>query len=110
MARIVVGLAAGVLLLVAAGCGEDAQQQRAREALQAHLRTLPGDGGYRVESAHCASSPRVGYVNVVTISRFVCAAQNVSGGCDWFRVTLRRQEAARIVLLRRDAGCVLPVG
>ena len=101
---LVVGVATALLL---AGC-EDAQQRSAREALQAYLRSLPDDGGYRVDATQCTSSPRIGYVNVVANYRFLCAGHRKDGLCDRFRVTLRNHRSAIVVLVLRDAGCVLP--
>ncbi len=105
-------LAAGSLvvacLLALTGC-EDTQQRSARRSLQAHLRTLPHDSGYRVDSARCTSSGRVGFVNVVATSRFVCLVQRPDGTCDRFQVLLRRRGPAAVVLARRDVGCVLPL-
>jgi hypothetical protein len=104
---LVVGVAAAALLLT--GC-EDAQQRNARQELQAYLRSLPNDGGYRVDATQCMSSPRLGYVNVVPIAQFVCAGHRTDGLCDEFTVTLRKHGAARVVLRQGDSGCVLPQG
>ena len=109
MRRIAAGLALASLVLLLAGC-EDSQQRSARESLQAYLRTLPDDGGYRVGASRCTPSGRVAFVNVVATSLFICVAHRADGVCDRFDVRLRRHGPAVIVLARRDAGCVLTLG
>jgi hypothetical protein len=106
-------LAAVLLLvlsgLVLAGC-EDAQQSDARNVLQAYLRRLPDDGGYRVDDVHCTHAARV-ILDPVHTTRFYCSARRAQGGdCDLFRVDARKTGQAVIALVRRGAGCVLPVG
>lgn len=109
MRRIAALLLAVVFALVLAGCN-DVQQNSARKSLETYLRALPDDGGYDVGSARCTSSARSGFVNVIPTSLFVCQAHRRNGVCDRFRVTLRRHGPAMVVLGRRDAGCVLPLG
>ena len=94
--------------LVLAGCN-DVQQNSARESLEAYLRALPDDGGYDVGATRCTSSARVGFVNVIATSVFVCQAHRRDGICDRFQVLLHRHGPATIVLGRRDSGCVLPL-
>jgi hypothetical protein len=95
-----------ILLLALAGCGEDAQQQVAREAAQEHVAASAAAGAYDVADTHCTDSART-FFRVEETSIFVCAVRRADGGCDWFRV-----EAApggpRVRLMQRDAGCVLP--
>jgi hypothetical protein len=101
------GFAAAALLL-GAGCGEDASQRSAREALQGHLGTLPDTGGYDRARVHCSRAGRV-YFDAVRTTRFLCTAQRADGGdCDWFRVDLADGGRAHVLLVRRGAGCVLP--
>ena len=96
-------------VLVLAGCN-DVQQNSARRSLEAYLRALPDSGGYDVGSTRCTSSARVGFVNVVATSLFVCQAHRRDGICDRFRVLLRRHGPATVTPGRRDAGCVLSLG
>ena len=103
------GLSAVVLVLVGAGC-EEAGQRGAREGLQAHLRTLPGSGGYVVSDVHCTHSGREAYFQAVRTKRYFCAARVQSGDCDLFRVDARADGSAHVTLVRRGAGCVLPAG
>ncbi len=101
-------LSAVVCVLVATGCN-DVQQSSARQALEAYLHALPGDGGYDVGSTRCTGSARTGFVNVVPTSMFVCLSHRHDGICDRFQVTLRRDGPATVKLARFDAGCVLPL-
>ena len=106
--RTLAWLAATVLLTLGAGCGEDASQRSAREALQAHLRSLPGTGGYDVARVHCSRAGRL-YFSAVRTTRFLCTAQRADGGdCDWFRVDLADGGSPRVQLTRRGGGCVVP--
>ncbi len=95
-----------VLVLALAGCGEDAQQQGAREATQRYLATSSAAGVYDIAETHCTDSART-FFRVEETQVFICAVLRVEGGCDWFRA-----EAAvggpRIRLMERDAGCTLP--
>jgi hypothetical protein len=102
----VTGLA---LALVGAGC-EEAGQQGARKALQAYLRALPEEGGYRVSDVHCTRNGRYAYFQSVRTKRYFCAARREGGDCDLFRVDARADGSAAVVLVRRGAGCVLPAG
>ena len=105
-------LAAVLLLIVVAagfaGC-EDASQRGARRELQAKLRRLPDEGGYRADGVHCTHDARV-VLDPVRTTRYLCTAPREGGDCDWFRVEARKGLPPRIVLIRRDAGCVLPAG
>ena len=96
-------LAVGALTL--AGCGEDAQQQAAREAAQAHVRTI---AAYDPDGAHCTQSARLGIFKTARTHAFLCAVRRRSGGCDWFRVALPDTARVAVTLYRRDADCVLP--
>lgn len=91
------------------GC-EDAQQRSARESLQTYLRSLPNDGGYQIDATRCTPSGRVAFVNVVATSVFFCLAHRETGVCDRFQVRLQRHRAAEVILVRRDASCVLSLG
>jgi hypothetical protein len=95
--------------LVLAGC-EDVQQRSARRSVETYLRELPDQGGYDVGSTRCTTSARVGLVNVIATSGFVCLTHRRNGICDRFQVVLRRHGPTIVTLGRRDAGCVLPVG
>ncbi len=99
-----------VALALFAGC-EEAGQRGAREALQAHLRGLPADGGYRVSDVHCTHSGRYGYLQSVRTTRYFCIARlRQSGDCDLFRVDARHDGSASVTRVRHGAGCVLPAG
>jgi hypothetical protein len=109
VSRARVAAAAAVAIVFLTGC-EEAGQRGAREALQAHLRGLPGDGGYRVSDVHCTRGGRV-YFQSVRTSRYFCTARVAEGGdCDLFRVDARADGTAAITRVRRAAGCVLPAG
>ena len=108
MRRIAASFSAVACALVLAGCN-DVQQNSARRALEAHLRALPDGGGYDLGRTRCTSSARVGFVNVVPTSVFVCQAHRRDGICDRYQVLLRRHGPATIILGRRDSGCVLPL-
>ncbi|HZG36063.1 MAG TPA: hypothetical protein VEY87_09460 [Gaiellaceae bacterium] len=97
-----------LLALLLAGCGaEDAQQEAAREEVQAHLREL-GGGGYDADDVHCTDAASTWFREVET-DRFVCAVRRTAGGCDWFDVAVDRQRRRVDVRLeQRDAGCTLP--
>jgi hypothetical protein len=98
-------LAAGLAVaLVAAGCGEDAQQQAARELLQAHLRS---DAAYSGD-AHCTDAAKDGFVVPRRTIGFICAVRVAVGGCDWWRVELLSPTKGSFSLYRKDAGCTLP--
>jgi hypothetical protein len=105
-------LAAFLVLILAAaalaGC-EDASQRDARRALQAKLRQLPDEGGYLADDVHCTHDARV-VLDPVRTTRYYCTAPRPGGDCDWFRVDARASRPPRIVLVRRNAGCVLPAG
>jgi hypothetical protein len=91
---------------VLAGCGEDSGQRTAREEAQAYAGTLPDAAGYELAEAHCTDNARTFMAGVDT-DVFVCAVRLVEGGCDGFRVDLRRVRA-EVRRTDRDAGCVLP--
>ena len=92
---------------VLAGCGEDAQQQVAREETQAHVASLASAGLYDIDESHCTESARTGWFVIVETETFVCSVKRAEGGCDWFRVDLTRG-GTRVRLAEPDAGCVLP--
>ena len=99
----------GAAVMVLTAC-EESGQRGAREALQAHLRTLAGDGGYRVSDVHCTHGGRF-YFQSVRTARYFCTARAADGGdCDLFRVDARPDGTAAIARVRRSAGCVLPAG
>ena len=108
MRRVAACFSAVACALVLAGCN-DVQQNSARRSLEVYLRALPDEGGYDVGRTRCTSSARVGFVNVVATSLFVCQAHRRDGICDRFQVLLHRQGPATITPGRRDAGCVLPL-
>jgi len=97
-------------VLVATGC-EEAGQRGARKALQSHLESLPGSGGYDVGAVHCTRNGRYAIFQSVRTKRYYCTArQTESGDCDLFRVDARPDGSAAILRVKQDAGCVLPVG
>ena len=96
-----------VLLAVLAGCGEDAQQQAAREETQAFVEASADAHAYDVAETHCTESARTDLFRIEETDVFVCAVRKVEGGCDWFSIDVR-QEELRIRLADRNAGCVLP--
>jgi len=103
-------LFAVLAVVLLTGC-EEAGQKGAREALQANLRTLPADGGYRVSDVHCTHGGRYAYFQSVRTSRYFCTARLADGGdCDLFRVDARPDGTAAVLRVRRGAGCVLPAG
>ena len=94
-----------------AGCGEQAGQQDAREFVQAHLRSLPEAGSYRVSDVHCTHSGRLAYFQAVRTTRYFCIARLEQGGdCDLFRVDVEGDGSAKVTLAKPSAGCVLPAG
>jgi hypothetical protein len=106
-------LAAAVALTVVAaglaGCG-DASERGAREAVQAYLSRLPDEGGYRADRVRCTQTGRM-LLDPVRTTRAFCAAPKRRGDdCDWFQIDARKDRPPVIVLVRRDAGCVLPAG
>ena len=100
-------LGALVFLLALVGCGEDAQQQAAREETQAHVRASTAEAQYDVDETHCTESARTAIFRIEETAMFVCAVRRVDGGCDWFRLDVEAT-GARIRLTDRGAGCVLP--
>jgi len=95
------------LVIALAGCGEDAQQQAAREETQAYVATLANAERYDVAESHCTESARTGWFVIVETETFVCSVRRESGGCDWFRVDVGRS-GTKVRLAEPDAGCVLP--
>lgn len=93
------------IVVLAAGCGEDVQQHRARELLQRHLVT---DGRYAADDAHCTDAATNAYVVQRRTYDFICAVRRVGGGCDWWRVDLVSATSGRFAFYRVDAGCTLP--
>ncbi len=105
MRRCLLGLS---LVLVLAGCGEDPQQEAAREEVQAHVADLDDGAGYFAGDAHCTRGAGV-WLGSRETSSFICAVPLEQGGCDWFTVAVDRERRVVDVRLRdRDAGCVLP--
>ncbi len=86
---------------------EDAQQEAAREEVQAHVRALGVDSGYDEEGVHCTDAQGVWFREEET-DEFTCAVHRIEGGCDWFVVRVDREEQrATVALDERDAGCVI---
>jgi hypothetical protein len=102
------GRRAGALLalLVLAGCGEDAQQQAAREATQQYLAASAAAGVYDLAETHCTDSART-FLRIEETSVFICAVRRTDGDCDWFRAEAKAG-GGHIRLMERNAGCVLP--
>ena len=96
-----------VLALAVAGCGEDVQQQAAREETQAFVRASATAAEYDIDETHCTESARTAIFRIEETAMFVCAVRRVDGGCDWFRLDVEATRD-RIRLSDRDAGCVLP--
>jgi len=99
------GAIACVLALV--GCGEDAQQQAAREETQAFVSASASSAEYDVDETHCTESARTALFRIEETAMFVCAVRRIDGGCDWFRLDVEAN-GARVRLADHDAGCVLP--
>ena len=97
-----------MLALAAAGCSaEDAQQEAAREEVQAHVRTLPG---YEPDDVHCTDAAKIWFRERET-NAFTCAVRRVDGACDWFEVLIdRERRTVTVRLTERDAGCSLGFG
>lgn len=95
-------------MLVAAGCAaEDAQQEAAREEVQAHVRSLGPDSVYDADDVHCTDAAGVWFGEEET-DKFICAIRVLVGGCDWFAVHVDRERPrVRVTLAQRDAGCTL---
>lgn len=95
-------------MLVAAGCAaEDAQQEAAREEVQAHVRSLGPDSGYDADDVHCTDAAGVWFGEEET-GTFICAIRVLDGGCDWFAVHVDRERPrVTVTLAQRDAGCTL---
>jgi hypothetical protein len=106
--RVAGGLAVAAVVL--AGCSsEDAQQEAAREEVQAHVRALGGESGYDAERVHCTDAASE-LLREVETDLFICAVGLESGGCDWFAVDVDRERGSVDVRLdARDAGCTLPI-
>ena len=107
--RIAGGLAVATVVVLA-GCGaEDAQQEAAREEVQAHVRALGGESGYDAERVHCTDAASEFFREIET-DVFICAVGLESGGCDWFAVDVDRERGSVDVRLEaEDAGCTLPI-
>jgi hypothetical protein len=97
-----------MLVLAVAGCsGEDAQQEAAREEVQAHVRPLPE---YDWKDVHCTDAAKIGFAERET-NEFTCTVRRVDGGCDWFEVLVDRERRnVTVRLAARDAGCSLGFG
>jgi hypothetical protein len=98
-------------VLLLAGCAtEDAQQEAAREEVQAHLRALPDASRWDDGDVHCTDAAKTFFREEET-DEFTCAVRVVTGGCDWFEVTVdREQRRVEVRLAQRDAGCSLGFG
>ena len=107
--RVAAAVALALLALVLTGC-EDSSQSGARQAVQAYLRRLPGEGGYDADRVHCTKSGRVLLDPVRTTRAFCTAPRRRGGDCDWFQIDARKGRSPLIVRVRRNAGCVLPAG
>jgi hypothetical protein len=90
---------AAVLVLLAAGCGEDAAQHAARRAVEARVR-----GG----DTHCTRTARE-YLRVVPTKLYLCLVERGDGACDEY-AAIRHGRRFEVRLRRRDVDCVLPVG
>ena len=107
--RVAGGLAVTVAVVLS-GCGsEDAQQEAAREEVQAHVRALGAESGYDAERVHCTDAAAT-WLREVETDVFICAVGLESGGCDWFAVEVDRERGSVDVRLdAEDAGCTLPI-
>ena len=101
-------LALTALALVVAGCAsEDAQQEAAREEVQAHVRALGPESGYDAEDVHCTDAAKIWFREQET-DEFTCAVRLLDGGCDWFAVRVdRERRTVAVTLDQREAGCTL---
>ena len=108
--RRVAGRLAVALVVVLTGCGgEDAQQEAAREEVEAHVRGLGSESGYDPERVHCTDAAAT-WLREVETDVFICAVGLQSGGCDWFAVDVDREQGSIDVRLdAEDAGCTLPI-
>lgn len=98
-----------VLSLAGTGC-EEAGQRGARQAVEAHLRALP-TARYDVTDIHCTHGGRYGYFQAVRTKRYFCTVRvERSGDCDIFQADALPDGSARVTLVRRSAGCILPAG
>jgi len=84
------------------GLREDAQQQAAREEMQAFVRALATAAEYDVDETRTESA-RTAIFRIEETALFVCAVRRLDGGCDWFRLDVEARDA-RIRLSDRDAG------
>jgi len=107
--RVLAGVAGLCLVVLVAGCAtEDAQQEAAREEVQAHVRGLGSEAGYDAETVHCTDAASTWFRDVET-DAFLCAVRRMAGGCDWFAVDVdRERRTVDVRLEQRDAGCTLP--
>jgi hypothetical protein len=99
-----------VLLLT--GCAaEDAQQEAAREEVQAHVRARPDAARWDDGDVHCTDAAKTFFREEQT-DEFTCAVRVVeNGGCDWFEVEVDRENRrVDVRLAQRDAGCSLGFG
>ena len=100
MRRAAAVLAAAALLL--AGCGEDADQHAARVAVE---RAVPDAG-----RVHCTRNARIGYVNAIRTSLYVCLVRRSGDSCDAYDALRRQGGGFTVRLHRRGVDCVLPAG
>ena len=92
------------LALGASGCGEDVQQQRARETAEAFARS---GTTFVAEEAQCSRAARRGFFVEQETHLFVCAVHRRDGDCAWLDVTVR-QGGDDVSVRRTRADCVLP--
>jgi hypothetical protein len=107
--RLAAAAASTLLAFVLAGC-EDATEHGARGQVQAYLRRLPNEGGYDVDRVSCTHAARMLLDPVRTTRAFCTAPRSQTGDCDWFRIDAGKDTRPTIVLVRRNATCVLPAG
>jgi len=90
------------LAVLAVGCGADSPREAA--AKSAVEEALPA-GTYDVKRTRCTGNPAPWFIEK-DADVFVCAARLRSGGCDWYRATLKNA-GWEVVLERPNAGCIL---
>jgi hypothetical protein len=94
--------------LALTGCSvEDAQQEAAREEVQAHVRDRADASRYDDGDVDCTDAAKT-YFREEETNEFTCAVRVDEGGCDWFAVEVdRKQRRVFVRLEQRDAGCTL---
>lgn len=92
-----------VVAFLLAGCGAEAPRQAgARVAVEEVL----ASSEYERDRTRCTDNPSAWFIERET-DVFLCVARRRSGGCDWYRATLRNA-GWEVALDRRDADCILP--